>query len=97
MEPGTLRGGVSRWNDNGLRTLAIRTSHKSALHRIEVIESPVRISETGELTAPFEEAIGTPGEFVGDQRREQVNGRHGLGLRLPRRVSSTPAMPPRRS
>ena len=41
------------------------------------------LAEAGVFAAPFEEAVGAPGELVRDQHGEQVDGRHGLGLRLP--------------
>ena len=59
------------------------TVHLRVEGEVKVIESLVRVAEAGVFAAPFEEAIGAPGEFVGDQRGEQVNGRHGLGLCLP--------------
>ena len=50
---------------------------------VEVVERPVGIAEAGVFAAPFQQPVGAPREFVGDQSGEQVDGRHGFGLRLP--------------
>ena len=50
---------------------------------IEVVESLVRITESGELAPPVQEPVRAAGQFVGDERGQQVDRRHGFGLRLP--------------
>ena len=49
---------------------------------VEVVERLVGIAEAGLFAAPFEQAVGAARELVGDQHGEQVDGRHGFGLRL---------------
>src|SRR5436190_345877 len=46
------------------------------------VEGFVGIAKGGEFAAAVEEAVAAPGEFVVDQAREQIHGRHGLGLSL---------------
>src|SRR5262252_2204964 len=50
---------------------------------IEVVQSLVGIAESGELASPFQEPVGAPRQLVRHERGEQVDGRHGFGLRLP--------------
>jgi hypothetical protein len=49
---------------------------------VEAIESFVRVAKSGLLFSAFEQAIATAIQFVGDEAGEEVDGRHGFGLRL---------------
>ena len=41
-----------------------------------------RVAKVGLFAAPFEQSVAAPGQFVGDQARDQVDRRHGFGLCL---------------
>jgi hypothetical protein len=64
---------------------------------IEIIQVLVGVAELRLLVAALQQALAAAGEFIGDQAGEQVDGSHGIGLCLEQRVSSTSAMPLRRS
>lgn len=49
---------------------------------VEVVESLVRIPEGGEFASAIQEPVRAPGEFVGVECGQQVDWRHGFGLRL---------------
>ena len=42
-------------------------AHLGVEGEVEIVERLVRVAEAGVFTAPFEEAVGAPGKFVGDQ------------------------------
>ena len=42
----------------------------------------MRVAKGGLFAPAFQQAVAAPGEFVGDQTRDQIDGRHGFGLRL---------------
>jgi hypothetical protein len=50
--------------------------------KVEVVERLLRVAKLGLLAATFQQAITAPHQFVGHQCRDQVDGRHGLGLGL---------------
>src|ERR1039457_1673800 len=50
---------------------------------VEVVQRLVGIAESGELAPPLQEPVRAPGEFVGDEGCQQIDRRHGFGLRLP--------------
>ena len=50
---------------------------------VEVVERLVGIAEAGLFAPPFQEPVRAPRQLVGDERGEQVDRRHGFGLRLP--------------
>src|SRR5690349_7342363 len=54
------------------------TIHLGIEVEVKVIERLVRIAEGGLLAPPFQQAVATPRELVGDQARDQIDGRHGL-------------------
>jgi hypothetical protein len=47
-----------------------------------VVQGLLRIAEGGLLAPSLQQAVAAPGQFVGDQARDQIDRRHGLGLRL---------------
>jgi hypothetical protein len=49
---------------------------------IEVVERSVSVAEAGLFTAPLQQSVAAAREFVGDQRREQIDGSHRFRLRL---------------
>ena len=49
---------------------------------VEVVERLLRIAEGGLFAPPLQQAVAAPGQLVGDQARDQIDRRHGLGLRL---------------
>ena len=50
---------------------------------VEVVEGRSVVAERGLLDAALEEAVLTAQQLVGDERRQQVDGSHLLGLGLP--------------
>jgi hypothetical protein len=61
--------------------------YQTAVHlriesEIEVVERLVGVAKAGLLSAAVQQAIRAPGEFIRDQTRNQINGRHDFGLRL---------------
>jgi hypothetical protein len=42
----------------------------------------MRIAEGGLFPPSLEQSLAAPVQLVGDQARDQINGRHGLGLGL---------------
>src|SRR5471030_1428861 len=40
------------------------------------------IAEGGLFAPPLQQPVAAPGQFVGDQARDEIDGRHGLGLGL---------------
>ena len=49
---------------------------------VEVIQLLVGVAELRLLVAPLQQPLAAAGKFVGDQRGDQVDGRHVLRLRL---------------
>ena len=50
--------------------------------KVEVVERFVGIAEAGLFATAFQQPVGTPGELVIDESRQQIDGSHGLHLRL---------------
>jgi hypothetical protein len=48
---------------------------------VEVVQGLLRIAEGGLLAPSLQQAVAAPGQFVGDQARDQIDRCHGLGLR----------------
>jgi hypothetical protein len=42
----------------------------------------LRIAEGGLFAPPFEQPLTAPGQLIGDQARDQIDGRHGFSLRV---------------
>jgi hypothetical protein len=60
---------------------------KAAIHlrvegEVEVIQSLMGVAKTGLFAAAVEQALAAAREFVANQTRDQIDGRHGFGLRL---------------
>src|SRR4029434_365688 len=49
---------------------------------VEVVKRLLRIAEGCLLAPSLQQAVAAPGQFVGDQARDQIDRCHGLGLRL---------------
>jgi hypothetical protein len=49
---------------------------------VEVVESAIEIAETGFLSTPVQEPVGTPCEFIRYESGKQIDGRHRFGLGL---------------
>src|SRR4051812_3947164 len=63
-----------RGNGQGTRPFcdrSVATSHNTGLHRIECVESPVRVTEAGLLVAPLKEAVLTALQFVADEHGDE--------------------------
>jgi len=43
----------------------------------------VQVAKAGLFAAPFQQPVSATSELVGEQARDQINGRHGFGLGLP--------------
>src|ERR1700687_3548594 len=48
----------------------------------EVVERLLWIAEAGLFAPPFQQAVAAPAQLVGNQARDQIDRRHGLGLGL---------------
>jgi hypothetical protein len=61
--------------------------NQTAIHfgiegEVEVIDGFLRIAKLGLLAPPFQQAVATTSEFVGDQAGDQIDGCHGFDLSL---------------
>ena len=56
--------------------------HLGVEGEIKVVEGSEGIPKFGLFASAFEQAVGPPGEFIGDQTGDQVQGGHGFGLSL---------------
>ena len=59
-----------------------RAIHLLVEIKIKGVERALRVTEARELVPAFEEPVLSPTEFVGHERRHEIEGRHLLGLRL---------------
>ena len=64
-----------------------QVENQAAVHlrvevEIEVVQALFGVAERGLFAAAVEQALAAPREFVGDQTRNQIDGRHGFGLSL---------------
>jgi hypothetical protein len=59
------------------------TIHFRIESEVEVVQRSVRVAEGGLLAPSFQQAIAALGQFVADQARDQIDGRHRLALSLP--------------
>src|SRR5690349_4952818 len=50
--------------------------------KVEVVQSPLWVAEGRLFTPSFQQPIAPPVQLVGDQARDQIDRRHGFGLRL---------------
>src|ERR1700732_4168018 len=65
-----------------------KIKHQTAVHlriesEVEVVERLVSVTKAGLLFAAGQQSARGACEFVRDQTRDQINGGHGFGLRLP--------------
>src|ERR1017187_1271657 len=58
------------------------TIHLRIEGEVEVVQGLVRVAEGGLFAAPVEQPIAAPGQLIGDQARDQIDGRHGFSLGL---------------
>jgi len=49
---------------------------------VEVVQTLVGVTELRLLVAPLQQSLAAAGQFIRDQRGDQVDGRHVLRLRL---------------
>src|SRR6202521_587916 len=56
--------------------------HLGIKSEVEVVERAVGIAETGLFAAPVQQTVGAAREFIGNQTRDQIDGRHRFGLCL---------------
>jgi hypothetical protein len=61
--------------------------HETPIHlrievKVEVVERFVRVAKSSLLYSALEQAIASTIQLVGDEAGEEVDGRHGFGLRL---------------
>jgi len=61
--------------------------NQTAIHlriegEVEVVQRLVWVAEGGLFAAPVEQPLTAPGQLVGDQARDQIDGRHRFGLSL---------------
>jgi len=64
-----------------------RSNTQTAIHlgiegEVEVVQCLVGVAECSLFAPPLQKALTAPGQFVGDQGRNEVDGRHGFGLGL---------------
>src|SRR5688500_9718384 len=59
-----------------------RAIHLLVEIKVKGVERALGVTKARELVSALEEAVLPAAEFVGDERRYQVEGRHLLGLRL---------------
>src|ERR1700687_2898057 len=86
--PGTTwaqKQGIFAARDEGAGS---EIKHQTAIHlriksEVEVVERLVGITKAGLLSAAVQQAVRAAGEFVRDQTRDQINGRHGFRFGLP--------------
>src|ERR1035438_143220 len=58
------------------------TIHFRVESEVEVVQCSVRVAERGLFAPPFQQTIAASGQFVADQTRDEIDGRHGFGLSL---------------
>src|SRR5258708_36627448 len=61
--------------------------HQAAIHlrvegEVEVVQSPVRVAEGCLFAPPIQESLAAASKLVVHQTGDQIDRRHGLGLRL---------------
>src|SRR5215471_14004796 len=61
--------------------------HQAPIHfrikgEVEAIQGLVLVAESGLLFSALEQTISAAIQFIADQAGEEVDGRHGFGLRL---------------
>src|SRR5207253_9466765 len=49
---------------------------------VEVVECLLRIAELGGLSATVQQTVTATIQFIGNEARHEINGRHALGLSL---------------
>ena len=81
---GTEKQRIFPLADEGARG---QVEDQAAIHlriegEVEVVQRLVRIAEGGLFAPALQQPVAAPGEFVGDQTRDQIDRRHGFGLRL---------------
>jgi hypothetical protein len=59
-----------------------RAVHLLVEIEIEGIERAIGIAKARQFVATLEEPVLTPEQFVGDQHRHEIDGRHPVRLRL---------------
>src|SRR5260221_9104538 len=64
-----------------------QVKHQAAIHlrvegEIEVVQSLVRVAEAGLFAPAIQESLAAAGQFVAHQTGDQIDRRHGFGLRL---------------
>lgn len=59
-----------------------RTIHLLVEIEIKVVERAARVAERGQLGAAGKQPVLPPQQLVGDERRDEVDGRQLVGLRL---------------
>jgi|ERR1017187_820861 hypothetical protein len=64
-----------------------QVENQTAIHlriegEVEVVQGLLWVAEGSLFTPPFEQSLAAPGQLVRDQARDQIDGRHGFGLRL---------------
>jgi hypothetical protein len=78
---GTEKQGVFPLADESARG---QVEHQTAIHlgiegEVKVVQRPVGIAERSLFTAPLQQALAAPGQFICDQTRDQIDGGHGFG------------------
>ena len=84
VPPGPEKQCVFALADEGARG---QVEDQTAIHlrievEVEVVERLLRIAEGGLFAPALQQSVAAPGQFVGDQARDQIDRRHGFGLRL---------------
>jgi len=77
--------GVENQTEPGHRHDIARASHNAALHVIKPVEGSVGVAETRLLDPAFRQAVLATRQFVGDERRDEIEGGHALGRAEPHR------------
>ena len=71
--------------------------HLRVEREVNVVERAIWINQPRLLATALQQSIGAGCQFVRDEARDQIDGRHGFGSGVARRVSSMAAIPPSRS
>ena len=84
MPPGPRNNASSRFADE---RAGGQIEHQAAIHfrieaEVEVVERAFGIAESGLFAAAVQQPVGAACQFVGNQTRDQIDGRHRFGLRL---------------
>ena len=70
-----------------MKAQVARSKHQAAIHlrvegEVEVVQSLVRVAEGGLFAPAIQQSLAAAGKLVAHQTGDQIDRRHGFGLRL---------------